>query len=244
MVRERTGQVNRWEAELAADAAQAAAELPVTGGTEWVSIKNNRLSYQGAFIPNDTMDVIVLGYLKENKYYAKAYDAGGDNSAPVCYAFGLDDKTMAPHPDADDPQADSCLACPHNQWGSAGKGKACKNVLRIAMIAAEADNIPEAEIANFTIPRTSVKAFNAYVKQLADTAKRPPYAAVTRMSLDPKAIGAVKFELVKLITGEAIGELLEKRKSIRLDNPYQKHEKTETKQPETQSRFGNRNRKL
>lgn len=229
------GQLNKYDAELAALAqSSAVAEESALGGGAFISTKGGRLSFGGAQVPGDKMNVIIIASVLENVFYNEAYDPESPSS-PVCYAFGDDEKLLAPHEKATEPQHEKCKGCPQNEWGSAdrGKGKACANVRRLACIPEAAlDDVEGAEVAYLKVAVMSVKNWAGYVNQLATTLKRPPFAVVTELSLvpDPKSQFRIQFKLVREITdGATIGELIAKNKveRERITFPYQEVEREE-----------------
>lgn len=241
-----TNQLNRWEEELAKSAAETTANLPAVSVPTLSFKTGGRMALNGAEIKDSTVDVIVLDFIRENQFFADDYDP--DNPAtPCCYAFGHDEKTMKPFDAAPDPQADQCKGCKWNEFGSAtkGAGKACKNVMRVALIHAQAEDIAGAEVIYAKIPVTSVKNFVGYAKTLADSFKRPPFAFVTRITCepDPKTQLKVLFELVKPIEGDDIGALIEKRKTISMANAYPEIEAKPKKARTTDARPGGRFRR-
>jgi hypothetical protein len=136
---------------------------------------------------------------------------------------------MAPHEASANKQSDACHDCPMNQWKTSmtGKGKACKNVLRLALISAGAldhpDKIMAEEVAWMKVSVTSVKNFSGYAQQIATALAIPPYAAVTKISSfpDDKTQQVITFELVEEIEdGAIIKALQDKRKTIKIDFPY------------------------
>lgn len=178
-------------AELAKRAKQAVSN--VASGGNFISLKGGVMSWQGAVIQESKIRCIVIDAIAENQFYEGSFDPE-NFTAPTCFAFGRDDKgdnidpdTMAPHADAVEPQHESCSGCPQNQWGSAdvGRGKACKEVQRLALITeAEMDNIEDAEIAFLKVPVTSVKTWAGYVRDLANTYNgMPPLAFVTEIAV-------------------------------------------------------------
>jgi hypothetical protein len=117
-----------------------------------------------------------------------------------------------------------------NEWGTAaqGRGKACSNRRRLAIIPAgtykplgkgggfeldlfdEAAPFRDAETAYMKIPVMSVKGFAAYLKQVAEQFDRPLWGVVTRVYVepDPKSQFRVKFELVEVIEDDDIMQTL------------------------------------
>jgi hypothetical protein len=228
--------VAKWDEALAARAKIAKkAEASVSTG-EWISVKGGQLAYQGNVVPGNKMDVVILAYRLENQFYDGPYDPNTPQ-APSCYAFGVDEESMAPHEKAEGKQAESCHGCPMNEWGSAeqGRGKACKNVRRVCIIPADAldngaDGIAEAQWAFLKVPVMSVKGWAGYVNQLAQL-NRPPLAFVTEISVTPDAQSQFKVNFnakESIEDGELIGALLEKADKAEgaIEFPYQPVEQT------------------
>lgn len=221
--------LNKWDARLAELAqTSAVAEESAIGGGAFLSTKNARLSFGGANVPGDKMNVVIIDSILENVYYDVPFDANNPAS-PVCYAFGRDDKTIAPHEKSPEPQHDQCKGCPMNEFGSAerGKGKACSNVRRLALIPeAGLDDVEGTEVAYLKVPVMSVKNWAGYVNQLATTIKRPPLAMITEISVvpDDKSQFRVLFRPVAEITDPTVlGELLAKNEleQTKIGFPYQ-----------------------
>lgn len=221
--------------DLAKYASEISAALPVAAG-DFLGTRGGRLTYKGQPVAGDRMDVVILDFIRENQYYPGIFNPDAPSS-PVCYAYGNDDSTRTPHPKSAEPQSETCASCPLNQFGSSdtGKGKMCKNVIRLALVPAGAlDDLANTDVAFLKVPVTSVKAFSAYAQQIAQSLKRPPFAMVTRISLhpDPKAQFRVAFEAVEPIESpDHIGEILKKREGIVLETPYAEFTEDTTKKP-------------
>jgi hypothetical protein len=229
-----------WQKQLQAMAlATAEAERP---SGNWISFQGGRLKIGGNLMKDDKVKGIVVYSIFENQLYARVdpnrpgevfelkYDADNPTS-PICYAFGEDDENLAPHPDSAHPQSPTCAECQHNAWRSdlgGGKGKACKNTRRLAMMhESDLDKIDKAEIALAKLPVTSVKNWSTYASQLANVLKLPPLAVITEMSVVPNAKTQfqVEFQLVdKINDGAKIQQLLNRRKDINplIFAPYDK----------------------
>lgn len=193
----------------------------------FISTKGGQLTINGSPVPDNTMNVVIVDHLLENVFYGEDFD--DDNPrAPECYAFSTPDdedgKLMVPHEKASDKQNEKCDGCRHNKFNTArkGKGKACKNIRRLAMIVAsesEMDNIAGAEVRYMKLPVTSVKAWAAYVKQLDDVFSKPPLAFITEVKTVPtvgeKALYKVVFAVVEAIDDRAkLRALLDRRKLV------------------------------
>lgn len=209
-------QMIKWDEELAkyADKSEAQEDTAVGGsGMKYFSLKSGVLSFDEAVMPHNKVPVVILDSIFEHAYYEGRYDPESP-SPPTCFALGRDEGELVPHKDViergQNPH-DACEGCPMNEFGSAdtGRGKACKNVRRLAMIPAgkfakngaftmieDEEHYAEAGLAFMRVPVTSTPAYKAYVKSLAANLRKPTFAVVTEISLvpDPKNQFAVKFE--------------------------------------------------
>lgn len=150
--------------------AEAAIAMRTTGS--YISFKNAQLKVDGQSVPNNTADVRVLAAVSERTWYPDAFDADAVQ-VPACYA--LDSPT--PHPEAADPQAETCVDCKWNKWGTAvdsrgspTRGKACREGARIIVVPA---NVPLKSAPMYTgkVPVTSLSAVTAFTSRCAQSAK-------------------------------------------------------------------------
>lgn len=209
----------KWDEALAARAKMSQSVASNLGtGSNFVSFQGGIMKYKGNPVEGNSMQVVVPSFILENAYYVGKYDPNNPAS-PVCYAFGTDQKEMEPHEKSTQPQAEKCKGCPQNEWNTSdtGRGKACKNIVRLGLIPADAlengaQGVKDAEEAIAKLPVTSGGAWGGYVSSL-EAAKLPPLAFVTEMSETPDAKNqfAVNFKAVEQIDdGEIIGALLER----------------------------------
>ena len=219
-----------WDDELAKYATEAAASEQTSGG-KFLSTKGGILSFGGAAVPGNVMNVIVLDHILENHRYTERFDPDSPAS-PICYAFGRTDEEMQPHENCSEPQSDSCVGCPLNEWASAdtGRGKACKNIRRLALIPEDGlDDLENCDIAFLKVPVTSVKNWAGYVQAVATQMKRPPFAVITEISVVPdnKTQFAVKFKVGdKIEDPEVLKAILARRAAVAdsIAFPYAKNE--------------------
>lgn len=230
-----------WEAKMAAAAEKSAkAEKPVSmlGG---ISIQGGQLTVDERPVEGNELDVVVLVAVHENQKYDGPYNPNNPQ-IPTCYAFGDPDNedpegSMAPHEEASDRQGDDnglCANCWANAMGSdpgGGRGKACKNVRRLALITADcigsAEDIEGAEVRVMKVPVMSVKGWAVYVREdLKAALSRPYWGVVTTIKVvpDPKSQFKILFSFKELIdfTDETFGaleKLIEKVKP-QLMTPY------------------------
>ena len=203
-----------WEKEMAEAAKrQAKVEKPM-GGFAYISTRGGRLSIDDTPIKENKLRIIVLQAIHENQYFTDPFDPNKPQT-PQCYAFGdpkEDDPeaSMAPHTEAPERQVSTnqtCADCELNKMGSAeqGRGKACKNVRRLAVVTEDAlesaKAMKEAEVRMLKVPVMSVKGWVNYVHQLDDEMSRPYYGVITLLELvpDPKSQFRVTFAFEELI---------------------------------------------
>lgn len=221
-----------WKEELSRQAKiSAEIESSVNTGGQYISTRGGQLKFNGADIPGNKMNVVILAHVIENALYTDRYDP--DNpSTPSCFALGTDESEMGPHDKSTEPQADKCKGCPMNDFGSAdtGRGKACKNTRRLALIPEDdLGDIESAEVAFIKVPPTSIKNWASFVKKAADTLDLPPIGLIAEISLtpDPKHQFHMNFKVVSEIDdGEVMSALLEKQKEVMtpLMAPYEPRE--------------------
>lgn len=233
-----TNALASYDEQIALLAQEAASQEANTGGGASITVKAGKLTMSGEEVPNNQLAAIILDAVMLNTYYDQQMDPD-DPVPPVCYAFGRDEKVMAPHVDAPDPKSESCEACEMNQWGSAdrGRGKACGNTRRLAMIPAgtldkdgdftpyDLSDLKAAAIVYMRVPPTSISIFANYVKQLSTVLKKPSCLLFTKVSTvpDAKSQYKFKFEALEEVPEELIGMLLDRHQEARsgIEFPYQ-----------------------
>jgi len=217
-----------WDKEIGDDAVIAAKMEESSAGGSFFSLRNGNLSFNDAPMKDNRMAVVIIDYVMENVYYEGDYDPD-NRQGPKCYAFGRDEKDMKPHENVVKPQSKSCVGCPQNEWGSAdkGRGKACKNTRRLALIpAGEIDS--DDRFTAFTdpehfatvgqgylrVPVTSVKGFASMVTSVAAAKKRPPYAIFTEIATvpDDKSQFKVTFSPLEMIPNELCAAVMKRHK--------------------------------
>lgn len=126
--------------------------------------------------------LIVVDFCSANRYYPGKYDPN-NVVPPVCFAFGdiIDD--MAPEAEAPEPQHENCKKCPHNQWGSNGNGKACKNTRELAVVLADELEDPdyEPELFHISVAPSSIKHFDRCAIDINGLFNGPPIKAIVTM---------------------------------------------------------------
>jgi hypothetical protein len=221
-------EVRTYDEEFAqAAAADAARAAKLSSGSRFFGTAGGTLTYEGAAVPNNQIDAIILDWTPENAFYEGSYDAKNPVS-PVCFALE-DEGEMVPHPQSMKPQHSDCGTCPHNAWGSAvgtdggpRPGKRCKNARRLMLVSAE--NLSDGPIVGLRVPPTSLKAFDGYIKSVSHAMRRPCFGVKTRIRLERDGASFnVLFESLGAVDNREVNEILRRREEAQapLYAPYE-----------------------
>lgn len=205
----------RWDEKLAESAKEVASlERPALSQ---ISLRAGQMTYQKQPVPGNKLLVVIVASCFENKLFKVKFDPN-KYEAPSCYALSLKGENMSPHEDAKEKESETCDTCEQNKWGSAGngsKGKACKQVRRLALIPAAAlkdGNVATAELAVMSIPVTSARNWANYVNTIAAEHQRPPWGLLTEIRTEPdaKTQFQVKFETKGLVTDDYLPQIFKR----------------------------------
>lgn len=137
----------------------------------------------GHFVGPDGLDlgteirVIVIDFVSKNQLYTSAYDPNNP-VPPVCVAVGKVLADMKPDPASPEPCWTDCATCPKNQWGSRGKGKACKNTRELAVILEEDAEEESPKLYHISVPPTAISSFDAFANLCKTVLNGPPIKAI------------------------------------------------------------------
>jgi len=212
----------RWDEKFSKYAKESKEQVANvgTGGGVSVSFGHGTITVAGSVIKSGKMECVVVGSCALNKWYKTQYNPD-DRQPPDCYALAVisDDPDMAPHAQASDKQSAKCADCEKNQFGTAntGRGKACGNTIRLALLtgedASDAESVAAAELATASVSPTNRKYYSEYVDTLLEEHGRPPWAVVTEVQShhDDKTQIRLEFRMVSLIEDDDVLTALEKR---------------------------------
>jgi hypothetical protein len=209
-----------WKAALQAQLKTEVARTQEFDGLPQISLRHGRMVLNEQQVPNDELEVIILGHTYERSWYDREFDPE-DQAPPECFALGKEKYDLIPHENVPNPPASDCKSCPWAEFGTArqGKGPACKTRVRLVVLAVSASSLDgslkEPELAVIKVSPTSVANFDAvgsskkkpgHLKNLA-AAKCAEWSAVSKisMSMHPKGgYGVVNFAVVKPISDEKV----------------------------------------
>jgi hypothetical protein len=164
------------------------------GAGKTLSIRNSKFKFEGADLGSE-ISVVLLDYVFVNQYFKGKFDPD-NRQPPACFAMAENEQDLVPLPSSPEIQngGDPCVDCWANEFESddAGRGKACKNGRRLAVMSAEAwedddfaDFIDSDAVGYLTLPPTTNPTWRAYVNKLGKTAKLPVWGVITTLSFDP-----------------------------------------------------------
>lgn len=235
-----TGLVD-WKAELGKYAKEAVA-TSVLGEGNKITVDHGILMYKGKVIEGGKFNAVILASSVVRAYYDKPWDPKAI-VPPAC--FGIGNPPAGPHENAQAPQHETCKGCPLDAFGTAsiGKGKACKEKRRLALIAeGDLEDLGAAEIATIEVSVTNTKFFEKYVADLQEAHDIPPFAAVTQIKVTPGGPNQFTFDfrLVSLIEDPAklqvLVALYEKSK-VEAERPFAKVAEPEPQTPAKARKF-------
>jgi len=203
-----------WESKLAEMARdESAKEVSTDSDSITWPMGGGTFEYKGSELGN-TMSVIIVDSTYVNTFYDRPIDT--DNLCPpACFAIGDIQGDMVPDESSPVAQADSCAECEKNEFYSAaggGKGKACRNGRKLAVLDPEAEEV----VAYMNIPPTSIKAYSGHVKKVEAKYKRPVFAVITDLGFDDNVDYAkLTFDFVETIENP---EVMQRIMDVRENN--------------------------
>ena len=255
MAKKKSTAIEPWRAKMEADAKVASDMVESSAGGQFISVKGGQLSFGGNPFPNNEMVVVILDSVRENVYYEGRFDSDNVQS-PTCYAFNHDEKALAPHDKVAEAQNKTCKGCEWNEYGTSetGKGKACGNVVRLAVISGgdidgkSGDFSPYEDptalsgqsVAYMKVSVMSVKGFATLVRSVASTLKRPPYGIYTKISVvaDAKSQHKIVFEAVSEVPDDLMEVVYAKHQEAEaaIEFPYPPRDGDSEEKPKRQAK--------
>jgi len=168
------------KAQLAAELAQLSKTVAPPSGHR-ISLKGKTFTFPDGNSSPGPIDAVVLDWISINTYYKGAYNPQ-KVEAPSCFAVSKVIEDLVPSTNCSDPQSEGCEGCQWNEWGSApggGRGKACKNQIRIVVVAPDAKS--DTPPWTIDLAPSSVSAFTNYVNACGGAGMLP---IQTRVSID------------------------------------------------------------
>lgn len=152
--------------------------------TNNINLTGKKFKFPTGHMMDAPLDIVILGYTSKNLFYPGTYDPKNPEP-PVCWSVGTKPLELVPSKKCPEVQADTCAVCPLNEFESGvGNAKACKNTREIAFVLPDAIS-EEDPIYSMSVSPGALKAFDTYIKQLAEVQSVLPIAVVTAVAFDP-----------------------------------------------------------
>jgi len=193
--------------EQLAQEAQAMINRLGAAAGDVIKVKNKSFVLPDGTDLGGNMAGIIVDMVHVNEFYTGRYDPK-KIEPPVCAAKSTEPNHMVPFDTAPKKQADSCVECPNNQFGSDGKGKACKNGLWLSVLNPDKLDDP---LYIVKLAPTAVTPFKRYAASVGALG-RPLYSVITHFTLD-KSVDYAKIlcESPQPLTGENIHKVMARR---------------------------------
>jgi len=201
-----------FNADLTSHAAPSFPVASIKGKVFAIVRDGDRTMVMNPKDPDSPATYIDVVLMKANKatskvFYIEGYDEKAEAKKPDCWS----NDGVKPDSTSETPQATSCAACPHNQWGSRigddgrRKGKACADVVRLAIAAPDRLNDPML----LRVPPASIKSLAEYGQMLSK--RGVDYNKVlTKVSFDMEApTPKLMFKPVGFLSPEMIVQMKE-----------------------------------
>jgi hypothetical protein len=167
--------------QLAAEAAAIANKIGTPGGDRIKVTQKKTFRMPSGEENAGPIQAVIVDFVSANFYYEGAFDPN-DITPPLCAAIGAEPGSLAPFNDSPAKQCDTCAACPQNQFGSAGRGKACQNSRLLALLPLDATE--DTPLMLLKVSPTALRSFDGYVASIARSFSAPPIGVVTEISFD------------------------------------------------------------
>lgn len=159
-------------------------------------------------------DAIIVDFVSANMYYESNYNPNAI-VPPKCFAIGPEPTNMTPSDSSVEKQNETCTGCWANQFGTdpnGGKGKACQNTRRLAIMDPTGDE--STPLMLLKVSSTAIRAFDGYVGLVEQKYKVPVRMVMTEISFaEDKDFPSIRFGNPRPLIGDfaELGELSDSR---------------------------------
>jgi hypothetical protein len=198
--------IQDYRAQLKAELATLRQHIPAPGGNK-ISLKGKMFGLPDGSSNAGPIACVILDWRYENQYYTGVFNAAKPEP-PVCWSITSDAKSMTPSDSVPKPKSEDCASCDFNQFGSAatGRGKACKNQRRLAVVPADAT--ADSDVMILQVSPTGLKNFDNYVNGIV-AGDQFPIEVVTHIGFNPKeSYPTLVFGAPESLSDERLGTMM------------------------------------
>lgn len=187
-----------YEEQMAAEALAIMQRIGSLGG-DFIRTQKDKTFLLPDGTITDHLDVVVVDFVSLNQYYPGKYDPK-NIQPPVCAAVGQVIHEMKPFPSAPEKQNADCHTCWANQWGTDGKGKACKNQRMLGLLAPAMQE--DGPLMLLKVAPTGTRFWDAHVAAIRALTGKTPVTVVTHISFDPSVdYASLRFKIAGVNDG-------------------------------------------
>ncbi len=199
-----------------------------------INIKQNKtMVLPSGDTTSEPQEMVILDFVSMNTLYDGVYDPN-NVQPPVCFAIGENPDNLIASDASPDKQSETCATCPQNRYETAarGKGKACKNMRVLAVMPVDATD--EDSIWLLRVSPTGLKAYDGYIRKLAQQNGLAPIQVVTKIGFDPnEEYPSLRFAPAGVLDADRLGffasRLEEAANLIRTEPDYSQYEAQDKK---------------
>lgn len=180
-VKKPSGGIVSIQDQLKAIAAANAGRVAPPSGNVIKVTQDKKFQLPNGQKSDGPLDLVIVDFTSRNEYYEGAYDPN-NIASPICFAIHPEPKSMVPSANSPEAQCSDCATCPQNQFGSAGKGKACKNMRVLAVLPPEADE--DTPMWLLKVSPTAIKGFDGLISTLGRM-QAAPVQMVVEVDFNP-----------------------------------------------------------
>lgn len=210
--KEAPGALANYEERLAQEARDEAAKERITAPS--MSCYGGKITIAGQPVEGPSVQAVILASTFMKTLYRTDYDPD-EIAPPSCWAIAEKEEDLICSPQGwEQIHPDGCAKCPANQWKSDDrqKGKACSDQRKVALIAGNDLNSPEATIYTLKVSPTGLPIWKRFVNSAKDTFNRPPHGILAELSpLAVKTWHVWSFKPVGIVPPEALANIYKKR---------------------------------
>jgi hypothetical protein len=175
-----------YDEQLAKMAAQLQDKLSPIRGVKITVAQNKMFNFPDGTQTPGPFHAVIVNFLSGNFFFKGRFDAQ-NITPPACFAIGPEPLKLAPSRNAPEPQSPECNSCPNNQFGSEGKGKACKNqrLLAVLVVPEGGEITTETPLWTLALSPTALKSFDSYALKVARMYNATPVKVVSHIGFDP-----------------------------------------------------------
>ncbi len=157
------------------------------GGGTFLKAQKGMFSVGEEELPEE-LPVIILDYSHEQALYPDEYDPKAPPQQPTCFAVAYKHDDLAPHVDAEHPEAEVCENCDLNRW----EGKTppdCSQRRRLAILDVSDES---GDILIMNLSPGAIKAWRSYPALIKKKTGMLVHNVLTTISWDHKKLDSYK----------------------------------------------------